>query len=482
MLLGSLLMAAAARPIPAASPVHCRSGLSAAIHYRIEAWGRNSLRVRIGADPTMELPQQALLPRWNGSSSVATAVESADCAVANGNIQARLGPDGRLHVIESSTGALLLAERNHSVCAGGAQCAVRTPGVAARIPPPGSITFASSAGERIYGLGEHRTGRLDNHGLSLNFQDAGVYDHHHAGDIVLPFYVSHTPPKPQKHGQFGLASGDGSSYAFMWNMASFGSFNSSDTEIHWTSASTAVLDFWVTTGGGATDTNPFKTILSQFADATGHPPPMPEFATGFWQCKNRYRSQSELLDTAREYKKRGLPISTIVIDYLHWDHFGDFSLNKKCWPDPAGMIKELDSLEIRAMISIWPFVQSGSVYGHDYNATGASTNFDTMHKANMLVMDASTGKQAPVFRAPFWEGSTINFTSAGGSCPSWCPPQACNPAVVGSALPGQGCNTSVYYPGFPHAAVPHNMYVLVPILRVAHTWTNQNCRIRTAEV
>jgi hypothetical protein len=53
---------------------------------------------------------------------------------------------------------------------------------------------------------------------------------------------------------------------------------------------------------------------------------------------------------------------------------------------------------------------------------------------------------------------------------------------VGSALPGQGCNTSVYYPGYPHAAVPHNMYVLVPILRVAHTWTNQNCCIRTAEV
>jgi hypothetical protein len=83
-----------------------------------------------------------------------------------------------------------------------------------------------------------------------------------------------------------------------------------------------------------------------------------------------------------------------VIDYLHWDHFGDFALNKKCWPDPAAMIQELDSLDIRAMISIWPFVQSGDVYGHDYNATGKSTNFDAMHAGNMLVqVYTDTGSQ-----------------------------------------------------------------------------------------
>ena len=117
---------------------------------------------------------------------------------------------------------------------------------------------------------------------------------------------------------------------------------------------------------------------------------VPEFATGFWQCKNRYRSQEELLAVAKEYKARKLPISTIVIDYLHWDHFGDFKLNEQCWPDPAGMIKELDAMDIRAMISIWPFVQSGSVNGHDYNATGPSVNYEAMHKGNMLVQDAAT--------------------------------------------------------------------------------------------
>lgn len=108
------------------------------------------------------------------------------------------------------------------------------------------------------------------------------------------------------------------------------------------------------------------------------------------------------MKAAREYTRRNLPISTIVIDCersflrklcscsgsslecrcasdLHWEHFGDFALNPKCWPDPAAMVKELDSMGIRAMISVWPFVQGGSVYGHDYNASGPSVNFEPMH-------------------------------------------------------------------------------------------------------
>ena len=47
------------------------------------------------------------------------------------------------------------------------------------------------------------------------------------------------------------------------------------------------------------------------------PSDLPEWATGFWQCKLRYRSQAELLEAARGYAARGLPLGAIVIDYLH---------------------------------------------------------------------------------------------------------------------------------------------------------------------
>ncbi len=59
------------------------------------------------------------------------------------------------------------------------------------------------------------------------------------------------------------------------------------------------------------------------AVATGTVPMMPDFAMGFWQCKLRYQTQEELLSIAREYKKRGLPISVIVVDFFHWTRQGD---------------------------------------------------------------------------------------------------------------------------------------------------------------
>jgi len=51
-----------------------------------------------------------------------------------------------------------------------------------------------------------------------------------------------------------------------------------------------------------------REILKKYSDLTGKVPMLPEWAAGFWQCKLRYRTQEELLNVAREYKKRGLPI------------------------------------------------------------------------------------------------------------------------------------------------------------------------------
>ena len=60
---------------------------------------------------------------------------------------------------------------------------------------------------------------------------------------------------------------------------------------------------------------------------TGHPPVLPEFAAGFWQCKLRYKTQDELLAVAREHKRRGLPMSVIVIDYFNWTKMGEWKFD-----------------------------------------------------------------------------------------------------------------------------------------------------------
>lgn len=87
---------------------------------------------------------------------------------------------------------------------------------------------------------------------------------------------------------------------------------------------------------------------------------MPDYAMGFWQCKLRYQTQDELLRVAREYKKRGLPISVIVVDFFHWDRQGDWKFDERYWPDPEKMVRELHDMGIELMVSIWPTVEQKS--------------------------------------------------------------------------------------------------------------------------
>lgn len=83
---------------------------------------------------------------------------------------------------------------------------------------------------------------------------------------------------------------------------------------------------------------------------------MPEFGLGFWQCKLRYQTQDELLEVARECKRRGLPIDVIVVDFFHWPKQGEWKFDPLYWPDPDAMVKELKEMGIELMVSIWPTV------------------------------------------------------------------------------------------------------------------------------
>jgi alpha-D-xyloside xylohydrolase len=233
------------------------------------------------------------------------------------------------------------------------------------------IRFAANQGERFYGLGEHRTGKLQNKPIFINFQHSQIYTYSGGGDISIPFYTSSL------------------GYGFLWNLPSFGYVNVSNTGTEWYSNSTYQLDFWVGTTplDHPSSRPPYGPILSRYVDATGHPPVMPDFATGFWQCKNRYRNQTQVLDIAEGYIGRGVPLSMIVIDYMHWAHMGDWSFVPQCWPNPSQMTQTLHMLGVGVMVSVWPLVDPNSV------------NFAAMEAAGYLVKNR-TGQAYP-FHPPY---------------------------------------------------------------------------------
>jgi alpha-D-xyloside xylohydrolase len=97
---------------------------------------------------------------------------------------------------------------------------------------------------------------------------------------------------------------------------------------------------------------------------------MPEYGLGFWQCKLRYYNQEQLLNVAREYKKRGLPLDVIVCDFFHWPKCGDFRFDEEFFPDPAAMARELKELGVELMVSVWPLIDFESESYGEMKAKG----------------------------------------------------------------------------------------------------------------
>lgn len=98
-------------------------------------------------------------------------------------------------------------------------------------------------------------------------------------------------------------------------------------------------------------------VISGYRDITGKAPMMPKWAMGLWQCRERYRTQDEILSTVKEFRKRNIPLDNIVQDWFYWpeDKWGDHDFDSTRYPDPAGMVKMLhNDLNTHIMISVWP--------------------------------------------------------------------------------------------------------------------------------
>lgn len=100
--------------------------------------------------------------------------------------------------------------------------------------------------------------------------------------------------------------------------------------------------------------------LAGYSDLTGHAPMLPKWALGFIQCKNRYRSQEELLHLANEFRRRAIPCDVLVIDWLWFKEFGDLHWLPSTFPDPKATFQELERLGFRVMQAQHPFIDTTS--------------------------------------------------------------------------------------------------------------------------
>jgi alpha-D-xyloside xylohydrolase len=110
------------------------------------------------------------------------------------------------------------------------------------------------------------------------------------------------------------------------------------------------VDYYFIAGNSQDD------VISGYRELTGKAVLLPKWAYGFWQSRQRYTNQQELLDVVAEYRKRKLPLDNIVLDWFYWreNDWGSHQFDKARFPDPKGMIDRVHAQNARLMISVWP--------------------------------------------------------------------------------------------------------------------------------
>lgn len=108
--------------------------------------------------------------------------------------------------------------------------------------------------------------------------------------------------------------------------------------------------------------NNMDEVIAGYRRLTGKAPIVPKWALGFWQSRERYKTQQEVIATAGEFRKRKIPIDNIVLDWSYWPEagWGSQEFDAARFPSPAGMIDTLhNQYHTRFMISVWPKFYEG---------------------------------------------------------------------------------------------------------------------------
>lgn len=241
--------------------------------------------------------------------------------------------------IEKASGAVsLLDQQAHPLLeetAGGTAFTEGTTG-SAKNTLLSKQSFKLQKDEGIYGLGQHPNGpSIDYRGSSVELLQSN-------GKVAVPVLLSSL------------------GYALFWNnpavtQVDVGKSNA-DT-IQWSSEAGDGVDYFFFEGP-----QPDKAI-GEYRWLTGSAPMFPRWSWGFWQSRERYQTQKELLDIVAQYRQRHLPLDGIIQDWQYWaplnqetaeNGWGSHKFDPARYPDPAEMVKAIHDQHAHLMLVSWP--------------------------------------------------------------------------------------------------------------------------------
>ena len=113
-------------------------------------------------------------------------------------------------------------------------------------------------------------------------------------------------------------------------------------------------------------------VIQTYRNLSGQVPMLPQWAYGFWQCRERYTSSAHLTETVQEFRRRNIPMDVIVQDWQYWGKYGwgVMQFDEDKYPDPAALMQNLHAQHARFNISVWENLNKESTIGKSHVANG----------------------------------------------------------------------------------------------------------------
>lgn len=216
-------------------------------------------------------------------------------------------------------------------------------------------SFTLDKDEAIYGLGQLQHGKMIQRNLTKNLVQGNVED-------VSPFFQSTK------------------GYGVFWDNYSPTLFTDNESETSFRSEVGECVDYYFMYGKNA------DGVIAQVRNLTGQAPMFPLWTYGYWQSKERYKSQEEVVDVVRKYRELGVPLDGIIQDWQYWGHnylWNAMDFQNPTFNNPQKMIDDVHTLNAHMAISIWSSFGPMTKPYRELDKKGMLFNFTTWPQSGL---------------------------------------------------------------------------------------------------
>jgi alpha-D-xyloside xylohydrolase len=198
-------------------------------------------------------------------------------------------------------------------------------------------------------------------------------------------------------------------YGLFWDNYSPTTFKDNANETSFTSEVGECVDYYFIYGGNA------DAVIANMRSLTGEVPMFPLWTYGYWQSKERYKSQNEIVDVVKKHRELGVPLDGIIQDWQYWGSnylWNAMEFLNEEFPNPKKMVDDIHALNAQVIISIWSSFGPQTKQYRELDKLGALFNFKTWPESGLTTwppnMDYPSGVRVydpfnPKARDIYWK-------------------------------------------------------------------------------